>query len=143
LLVRNYKILSEIKRIQLHLKMQPDMMVYADKYCMYRILDIVLSNAVKFSGENRNIYIEAQDDGTTIHVEVRDEGPGISEEDQKKLYKKFQTLAARPTGGETSTGLGLAIAKSLADKMETELLCESKEGEGTTFTLRIRKEKTV
>jgi signal transduction histidine kinase len=142
LLVRNYKVLSEIKKIQLHLKIQPDMTVYADKYCLYRILDNILSNAVKFSAENSNIYIGAQDEGTGIRVAVRDEGPGISEEDQKRLYKKFQKLTAKPTGGETWTGIGLAVARQLADKIGAELVCASKQNEETTFTLRLRKEKS-
>jgi signal transduction histidine kinase len=143
LLVKNYKVLSEIKKIQLHLKVHPYMMVYTDKYWLYRILDNIVSNAVKFSAEGSNIFIETLDEGTHMQIAVRDEGPGICEDDQKGLYKMFQPLTARPTGGETSTGLGLAIAKSLAGKMEVELSCASKLCEATTFTLRIRKEKTV
>ena len=142
-LARNYKVITEKKNIQLHLEMLPSMMVYADKYYFHRILDNLLSNALKFSSENKNIFIKAREDGNCIRVDVRDEGPGISQEDQTKLYKKFQTLSAIPTGGETATGLGLSVAKALAEKMEAELSCVSKLDEGSLFTLKVRKGKIV
>jgi signal transduction histidine kinase len=140
LLTRNYRVTSEIKHIQIHLEMQPEIMVYADKYYLYRILDNLVSNALKFSAEGRNVFIKAHDAGNHIQVDVHDEGPGIGEEDQKLLYKKFQTLTAKPTGGEMSTGIGLAVAKALADKMKAELSCVSKLGEGSKFTLSIARE---
>jgi signal transduction histidine kinase len=70
-------------------------------------------------------------------VMVRDEGPGISDEDQKKLFQKYSRLSARPTGGESSTGLGLSIAKRLANKLGGDILCHSAFGAGTTFTFRL------
>lgn len=139
-LARNYKVLAEKKNIELHLEMPPVMMLHADKYSAHRILDNLLSNALKFSSENKSVFIKAHDDGLWINVDVRDEGPGISDADQGKLFTKFQPLSAIPTGGETATGLGLAVAKALADKMKAELSCMSKLGQGSIFTLKIRKE---
>jgi two-component system sensor histidine kinase/response regulator len=72
-----------------------------------------------------------------VLVSVRDEGPGISEADQKKLFQKFTRLSARPTGGESSTGLGLAIVKRLAEAMSGSIQCHSAPGGGSKFTLRI------
>lgn len=138
-LARNYKVLAEKKNIQLHLDILPAMMGYADKYCLNRILDNLMSNALKFSSENKNVFINAYHDGLWLNVAMRDEGPGISEEDQKKLFTKFQPLTAIPTGGETATGLGLAMAKILADKMKAELSCVSQLGQGSIFTLKIKK----
>ena len=68
---------------------------------------------------------------------VRDEGPGISEADQKKLFQKFTRLTARPTGGESSTGLGLSIVKRLAEAMSGTIQCQSVVGFGATFMLRL------
>jgi signal transduction histidine kinase len=116
-------------------------MVFSDRYYSNRICDNLLSNAIKFSDANKNVFIKAKDEGAWVSVEVRDEGPGISIEDQQKLYKKLQTLSARPTAGETSNGIGLSVAKALADKMGAQLTCISALDEGTTFTVRIRKEK--
>ena len=56
-------------------------------------------------------------DPIPIRVEVQDEGPGLSAEDQKKLFGKFARLSAKPTGGEHSTGLGLSIVKKMVQAM--------------------------
>jgi signal transduction histidine kinase len=68
-------------------------------------------------------------------LEVADEGPGISEEDKKRLFAKFARLSARPTGGEHSTGLGLSIVKKLVEAMNGRVWCESELGNGATFIL--------
>jgi len=74
-------------------------------------------------------------EGGVARVEVRDQGPGISEEDRQRLFEKYITLSARPTGNETSNGLGLSIAKSLVDAMKGAIRCESKSGEGALFVV--------
>ncbi|MCS6833583.1 MAG: ATP-binding protein, partial [Flammeovirgaceae bacterium] len=61
----------------------------------------------------------------------------ISEEDQKKMFKKFQRLSALPTGGENSTGLGLVIVKILIERLEGKINVESTLGVGTTFTIEL------
>ena len=66
-------------------------------------------------------------------IEVRDEGPGISEEDQTRLFRKFTRLSARPTGGEHSTGLGLSIVKHITEASGGHVGCISRLGEGATF----------
>ncbi|MCU0427108.1 MAG: ATP-binding protein [Candidatus Kapabacteria bacterium] len=68
-----------------------------------------------------------------LRIEVQDEGPGISEEDMKKLFGKFARLSARPTGGEHSTGLGLSIVKKMVEAMNGKVWCESELGNGATF----------
>jgi signal transduction histidine kinase len=140
-LARNYKVLAEKKNIVLQDDIRPSLMVFSDRHYSNRIFDNLLSNAIKFSGENKSVFIKAVDDGAWVRVEVTDEGPGISEEDQKHLYKKFQTLSAKPTAGETSSGIGLSVAKALADKTGAQLICKSNVGAGTTFTVKMRKEK--
>ena len=66
-------------------------------------------------------------------MEVQDEGPGLSAEDQKKLFGKFARLSAKPTGGEHSTGLGLSIVKKMVEAMNGKVWCESELGRGATF----------
>ena len=68
-----------------------------------------------------------------LKFSVRDEGPGISQEDQKLLFGEFQTLSAKPTGGEKSTGLGLAIVKKLIKLHGGEVGVSSELGAGSTF----------
>ena len=74
-------------------------------------MDNLLSNAVKFSPAGALIYVDLKQQNETIQFSVRDEGSGIPEEEQPNLFGEFERLSTKPTGGETSTGLGLAIAK--------------------------------
>jgi len=138
-LVKNYRTLSEKKKIQIHFNTSSEAKVLADKLYIYRIFENLISNALKFSPENRSIFVTIEEKSDKVEVSVKDEGPGISKEDQKRLYQKFQRLSARPTGGESSTGLGLSIVKALVEKMSGELRCDSEEGLGTTFTVTIGK----
>jgi signal transduction histidine kinase len=140
--VRNNKAVAEKKKQQLLLTQPSSLMVFADKYIITRILDNLLSNAIKFTNEGKQIFIEAREDGSRIKIAVRDEGPGISEEDQRNLFKQFMVLSSRPTGGETTSGIGLFVAKALAAKGKMELSCASILGEGTTFTVSINKERS-
>ncbi len=107
--------------------------IRADKNALMQVMDNLISNAVKYTPFNKKVYVSFSELGRYIVVEVRDEGPGISVEDQKKLFGKFARLSARPTGGESSTGLGLSIVKKLMEIMEGRVWCESVEGEGSTF----------
>ena len=74
-----------------------------------------------------------------LRIEITDEGPGISEDDMKKLFGKFARLSARPTGGEHSTGLGLSIVKKMVEKMCGKVWCESELGRGATFIVELPK----
>jgi signal transduction histidine kinase len=72
-----------------------------------------------------------------MRLEVVDNGPGISAEEQKKLFRKFARLSAKPTGGEVSTGLGLSIAKKLTSMLGGTITCESELGQGATFIVEL------
>ena len=63
--------------------------------------------------------------------------PGFNLDDQKKVFKKFQKLSARPTDGESSTGLGLSIVKTLVDGIGGTINLESEAGMGARFTIEI------
>ncbi|NIP99967.1 MAG: histidine kinase, partial [Nitrospinaceae bacterium] len=73
----------------------------------------------------------------TAKFSVRDQGPGISPEDQDKLFKHFQKLNTQPTGDEPSHGLGLAIAKKLVEAHRGKLSVESRVGSGSTFSFEL------
>jgi signal transduction histidine kinase len=102
-----------------------------------QILENLISNALKFSPPNTKIHIHTLPEKEHVAVTVRDEGPGISEADQAKLFKKFSRLTAQPTAGESSNGLGLAIVKRLAEAMAGSVQCQSQLGAGAKFTLRL------
>jgi two-component system sensor histidine kinase/response regulator len=72
-----------------------------------------------------------------VECVIRDEGPGFTEEDKAKMFRRYGRLSARPTAGEPSTGLGLSIVRKLVQLMNGELTCESNEGQGTAFSFRL------
>jgi signal transduction histidine kinase len=117
-----------------------DASILIDTSRLQQVMDNLVSNALKFSPMGLRIWINAEfaDDGNII-FQIKDEGPGISEDDKKKLFNKFAKLSARPTAQENSTGLGLSIVKKLIQLMEGEIWCESELGYGTSFKIKIKK----
>jgi signal transduction histidine kinase len=110
-----------------------DFKFYSDPAILTRILDNLVSNASKFSEKGQSIWATVSVVDGVVSFSIRDEGPGISDEDKKLLFRKFQKLTARPTAGEGSTGLGLSITKALVEKLHGTIDLKSKLGEGTEF----------
>ena len=82
------------------------------------------------------VAIEPGNPGTA-RVRVLDRGPGIDEADRKRLFQRYVRLGARPTSGESSTGLGLSIAKQLTEAMHGNLWYEPREGGGSSFVFEL------
>ncbi len=139
-LVKQYQSLAEKKNIRIHYQAPLSISIEADKLYITRIFENLLSNAIKFSPPKTNVFVATTDLDDEIEISVQDEGPGINEDDQKKLYHKFERLTARPTGGESSTGLGLSIVKTLIEKMGGKIRYESRAGKGATFVVNLRKQ---
>lgn len=119
----------------------PNRPVHSDPQYLTRMLDNLISNALKFSPSGKTVLVKAEIGEDAYTVSVVDQGPGISEGDKQKMFKKFQRLSAQPTGGESSTGLGLAIVKTLVEKLGGEVSLESELGAGATFMLNIPEKK--
>lgn len=136
--IKNYRAIAEEKKIQLVFQSPSDISVIADRLFLNRVLDNLLSNAVKFSKPNKMVTVTIDKKDDQVHLSVKDEGPGISEVDQKRLYQKFQRLSAKPTAGESSTGLGLSIVKVLTEKMGGTIKCESNGDEGAKFIVSLK-----
>jgi signal transduction histidine kinase/CheY-like chemotaxis protein len=99
-------------------------------------IDNLLSNAIKYSpiGGKISVAVTHEDDNTVIRV--ADQGAGLSPEDLGRLFGRFQRLSAKPTAGESSTGLGLSIVKRIIDMHGGEVAAKSDgPGQGSTFTI--------
>lgn len=131
---------AEAKRISLHnQKLSSPYFIDTDEKALTRILDNLLSNALKFTQPGKNVFIVQEFTQTSIRISIRDEGPGVSQEDQQKMFKQFQKLTPKPTQGESSTGLGLAIVKTLTAKIGAKIQVQSQLGKGTKFILVLPK----
>jgi len=111
--------------------------VWTDPVAVAAVLDNLLSNAVKYSFPGKKILVQLQGETTSVICRVCDEGPGLSQEDQAKLFQPGIQLSSVATGGEPSSGYGLAVAKELTDKLEGDLWCESTLGAGACFSFRL------
>jgi signal transduction histidine kinase len=136
--VSGFEKAARTKSISIHIasSLQP-IEAHTDEKLLSRVIDNLLSNAIKFTKAGKNVYISVGKDAQGAQVVIRDEGQGISIEDQKKMFRKFQRLSARPTAGESSTGLGLSIVKTLVDRLEGEIKLQSEVGKGTEIEISL------
>lgn len=133
-ILEQFKGKAKQKAIKVHEKLD-ESSVCVDKNYFVQIVENLISNAIKFSPAQTNIYISSlQVDGKSI-LEICDEGPGFSAEDKKKVFGKYQKLSARPTGNESSTGIGLSIVKKYVEAMDGTITLNSESGKGATFRI--------
>ncbi len=131
--------LAKKKRITLELDLRDEGLCRIDPDRICQVLDNLISNAIKFSPTDTVVTISLNGDRNEVAVSVADQGPGVTKEDQKRMFRDFQKLAARPTGDEKSTGLGLAIAKRIVEAHHGVLEVNSRPGEGAVFTLQLKR----
>jgi two-component system sensor histidine kinase/response regulator len=99
--------------------------VRTDRKWVSQIIENLLSNAIKYSPAAMPIRVTVRREEDRAFCEVTDAGPGIPLDEQPRLFQKFGRLSAKPTGGEPSTGLGLSIAKRLANLLDADIRCRS------------------
>jgi signal transduction histidine kinase len=109
-----------------------------DAPALERVLDNLVSNAVKFSSPGGHVRVEVRQEGSAAAISVTDSGPGIPEEDRPRLFRKFARLRPRPTAGESSSGLGLYITKRLVDAMGGSIAISSPPEGGATFVVMLQ-----
>jgi signal transduction histidine kinase len=140
-LLQEYYFAADIKKQHILADLPEKILLYLDEQRLRQVMDNLLSNAIKYSPLGGTIEISLST--TTVEMRemlvfrVKDSGPGLSEEDKTKLFQHFQRLSARPTGGESSTGVGLAIVKQIVDIYEGSIHVASVLGEGVEFTVEI------
>ena len=137
------------KSLKLKVKLDKDVPQYyfADSLRLGQVLTNLLNNAVKFSNFQGNITVGAsliKEDDSHAEIEffVEDEGIGISEANQEKLFKSFSQAESTTTRKFGGTGLGLAISSKIVELMDGKIWVESQEGVGSRFAFRISMQKS-
>jgi len=142
-LVNDAKLNAEKKNQEIILENDFDQYpVYIDKKLLVQVLDNLVSNAIKFTHKEKNIFIKLVDEENYYSILIKDEGVGIPDEDLPKLFQKFSKLSPKPTDGEDSTGLGLSIVKQLVEIMNGTISVKSELNVGTTFSIRFNRHQT-
>ncbi len=120
----------------IHLSCESDLdTISLDPNLIKNILINLLSNAIKYSEKNKEIFIKATVDIKSVEIEVKDEGIGIPEEDQKHMFERFFRAGNSTNIG--GTGLGLNIVNKYLQLMNGTINFESKHNEGTSFKVEI------
>lgn len=108
-----------------------------DKNKFEQVLNNLISNAIKYSYPDTTIHIEVARQGNFVVTKVIDQGQGIPEDEMPYIFKAFQRASVKPTAGEKSTGLGLAITKRIVEGHQGEIGVESQVGKGSTFYFKL------
>lgn len=121
---------------EIHIKSDITEPVHAacNSRALLEICDNLISNAIKFSPKGSRVSLSLKG-GDNPFIRIEDDGPGFTEEDRGKIFQRFARLSAKPTGGEASNGLGLAIVHSLVNGLGLDLHLHSEPGKGATFTI--------
>jgi signal transduction histidine kinase len=128
--------LADRKQQKMTVAAPPRHVLNCDPDRVREAVDNLLSNAIKYSPVGGRIEVDVAAAQAETTIRVKDHGAGLSPEDLARLFGRFQRLSAKPTGGESSTGLGLSIAKRIVDLHGGRMQAESAgPGHGTVFAI--------
>jgi signal transduction histidine kinase len=130
---------AAVKQQRMELAGESAHQVRADRMLTAEILDNLVTNALKYSPAASVVKIQLGATADQVSCAVLDQGPGVSAADQEKLYRPFQKLSARPTGGESAIGLGLYISRNLAHLQDGDLRYRDRPCGGGCFELLLPK----
>lgn len=135
--IQEFKSLASEKNIAIKdnlLEHQID--IVSDYSMISRILENLISNAIKFSekGKHIEVYLEQNSEAK---IRIKDYGQGFTPEDKEKLFTKYLRLSAQPTAGESSSGLGLAIVKNMLKGINGKIELKSEAGKGAEFIITL------
>lgn len=128
---------AEGRGIELRVVADDDLPVLGDRTGLVRILDNLVSNALKYSDTGTSVLMTAERDGRSAVCRIEDQGLGIAPEDLGRIFTRFQRTDAARRAGIPGTGLGLALAQEVAEQHGGRLEVASEVGVGSVFTLRI------
>lgn len=132
-----YENTFKAKNLELVWELEETVVVNADYDALVQIIDNLVSNAIKYSPLGKHIWLSISADEKVGRFQVRDEGSGLSEQDQLHLFEQFTRLSTLPTAGEHSSGLGLSIVKKLCLAMSGNVYCKSIFGQGCSFVIEL------
>ena len=140
IIVEEHKMLAQRRKIEVHTKIEPNITGYLDESFYIRMLDNLISNAVSYGKEGGNIKVTLHQIPSGVRGTVEDDGIGISRDDQVHIWERFYRVDASRTGKEdgSHSGLGLSMAKWIAQAHGGNVRVESELGKGSCFTFELK-----
>ena len=133
-----FQLQTETKNITVKNLIEPSFHIITSKDMLELVLRNLISNAIKFTPRDGTIEIGMRQDYLNLYLYVKDSGVGMSEETIVKLFKENKHISTRGTENEKGTGLGLLLCKEFLKKYNGSLQVESKIGQGSTFTIKLK-----
>jgi signal transduction histidine kinase len=134
-----FQITADSKGLQLSLDLSDsDLMIESDLTKLKVILSNLVVNAIKFT-QKGEVKISAQESGRLIEIRVKDSGPGISQQDQQRIFEPFEQIEPLERKTIPGIGLGLSLVKQLADVLHAEITLVSEVGQGSEFGVKLHK----
>ena len=130
--VDEHRIIAEERSLRVNTRLSPGPVVFADPESLARALANLLSNAIRLAPDDSELMVASGSTGGWAWVAVRDQGPGIAEDDQQRVFDRFRRAT---NGGRRGSGLGLAIARQIVESHEGKLALFSTLGVGSTFVI--------
>lgn len=140
IIVEEQKMLAQRRKIEVHTEIEPNITGYLDESFYIRMLDNLISNAVSYGKEGGNIKVTLHQIPSGVRGTVEDDGIGISRDDQVHIWERFYRVDASRTGKEdgSHSGLGLSMAKWIAQAHGGNVRVESELGKGSCFTFELK-----
>lgn len=136
--VRSFSKQMELKKIVVKLEsIVNGEEIVADGYYLQRVVENVLSNAIKFSKSGKEVLVNARCTDGTCFIEIKDFGEGIKQNEAHMLFQKFKKLSSFATGGEGSLGLGLHNARAIITMMNGDIFQNENVHQGSSFIISI------
>lgn len=135
----NNKQLLNSKKINVVYNIDSDYFIESDEDMLKTIIRNICSNSIKFTPEGKNIYVNLSENSNEIILSIKDEGVGMNQKQLDKLFNIDQKVTRLGTQKEKGTGLGLIIVKELLQYLKSEIIVNSKEGEGTEIIIKLNK----
>lgn len=134
--IQNLSIPLDIKQQKVVIDGDESIAFLGDYNWQLEAITNIVKNCIEHTPENKNIYINYEDNLFYTKIMIKDEGSGIAKEDIKHIFERFYK---GKNSSENSIGIGLALAKSIIEKDNGYIICSSKENEGTEFTIKYSK----
>ncbi len=142
--IRAFSKQMELKKIDVRLvSVNCHEEIVSDGYYLQRVVENVLSNAIKFSKSGREVLVNAKCTDGSCFIEITDFGEGIKQNEAHMLFQKFKKLSSFATGGEGSLGLGLHNARAIITMMNGNILRNENVSQGSSFIISIPGHPTI
>lgn len=140
--VEQLRLIAAGKNIGIVSSIAPRISMYGDEYGLHRLVVIILNNAIRYSPAGTEIKVTLTADNNMVDLRIGDQGIGISRSDREKIFERFYRVDKARSRSMGGLGLGLSLAKSIADRHKGKILVEENVPRGSIFIVRLPKSQT-